>query len=91
MTRVKYNFSGMNVKKREADISMATSSIFHNIVIKDEATALKFIAALEASEADPYKRPVGPVTQVTADKNEIHRICDLWRKNYGGMNDYRRS
>ena len=36
---------------------MATSSIFHNIVIKDEATAERFVAALEAAEAHPLRRP----------------------------------
>ena len=62
---------------------MATSSIFHNIVIKDEATAMKFIAALEASEAHPYKRPEGPMTHVVTDKDEIERWARLWEKNYG--------
>ena len=62
---------------------MATSSIFHNIVIRDEATAMKFVAALEASEAHPYKRPDGPVANVVTDKDEIRRICELRRKNRG--------
>ena len=66
---------------------MATSSIFHNIVIKDEATAMKFIAALDASEADPYRRPEGPVTQVVTDKDEIKQWARLWEKNYGAKNE----
>lgn len=59
---------------------MATSSIFHNIVIKDEETAMKFIAALEASEAHPIKRTGRPIEQVLASKEELHRLRELWEK-----------
>ena len=61
---------------------MATSSIFHNIVINDTAQAEAFVAALEASEAHPYQRPEGPLTCVATDE-EIGRLCDLWRKKHG--------
>ena len=62
---------------------MATSSIFHNIVINDPKKADAFVAALDASLADPYKRPDGPLTQVVSDKNEILRLHELRRKNRG--------
>ena len=62
---------------------MATSSIFHNIVIKDEATAMKFVAALEASEAHPIKGTGRPIEQVLSSKEEIHRWSEIWRKKHG--------
>lgn len=62
---------------------MATSSIFHNIVINDPKQAEAFVAALDASVADPYRRPDGPLTQVVSDKNEILRLHELRRKNRG--------
>ncbi|MBQ9566055.1 MAG: hypothetical protein IJU98_10750 [Synergistaceae bacterium] len=61
---------------------MATSSIFHNIVINDEATAERFVAALEAAEAHPLRRSGRPIGQVLASKEEIHRLSELWRKNH---------
>lgn len=64
---------------------MATSSIFHNIVINDPKKADAFVAALDASLADPYKRPDGPLTQVVSDKNEILRLHELRRKNRGNI------
>ena len=63
---------------------MATSSIFHNIVIKDEATAMKFITALEASEAHPIKGTGRPIEQVLAGREDIHRLRKLWEEKHGG-------
>ena len=62
---------------------MATSSIFHNIVIKDEATAMKFIAALEASEAHPLRGTGRPIEQILASEEEIRRLSELRRKKRG--------
>lgn len=62
---------------------MATSSIFHNIIIKDEETAMKFVAALEASEAEPLRRTGRPINEVLASKEEIRRQSEVWRKNHG--------
>jgi len=62
---------------------MATSSIFHNIVIKDEATAMKFIAALEASEAHPIRGTGRPINEVLSDGEKIDRWCRLWEKKHG--------
>ena len=62
---------------------MATSSIFHNIVITDPKKADAFVAALDASLADPYKRPDSPLTHVVSDKNEILRLHELRKKNIG--------
>ena len=64
---------------------MATSSIFHNIIINDEETAAKFVAALEASEANPPRRTGRPINEVLANKDEVHRLCEL-RKKRRGMN-----
>ena len=62
---------------------MATSSIFHNIVINDEATAEKFVAALEASEAHPLKGTGRPIEQILASEDEIRRLSELRRKKRG--------
>ena len=62
---------------------MATSSIFHNIVINDKATAMKFAAALEASEMQPLRRTGRPINEVLADKDEVRRLCELRKKTRG--------
>ena len=62
---------------------MATSSIFHNIVINDEATAERFVAALEASEAHPLRGTGRPIEEVLASKDEIDRWIKLWEKKHG--------
>lgn len=59
---------------------MATSSIFHNVVINDQQKADAFISAIEASIADPYKRQDVPVTKVESDPEKINHILDLWKK-----------
>ena len=59
---------------------MATSSIFHNIIINDEETAARFVAALEASEATPPRRTGRPIDEILAGPEEIDRWCDLWEK-----------
>ena len=59
---------------------MATSSIFHNVVINDPKKADAFIDAIEASIADPYKRPEGPLTQVNTDPVISKRLAEMRRK-----------
>ncbi|WP_035776149.1 hypothetical protein [Butyrivibrio sp. VCB2001] len=60
---------------------MATSSIFHNVVINDPKKADAFISAIEASIADPYKRnEKTPVTKVESDPKKISHILDMWKK-----------
>ncbi len=59
---------------------MATSSIFHNVVINDPQKADAFISAIEASIADPYKSDEQPMTKVESDPNKIRQIVDLWKK-----------
>lgn len=59
---------------------MATSSIFHNVVINDPKKADAFISAIEASIADPYKTDEKPVTTVESDPDKIRHIIDLWKK-----------
>ena len=38
---------------------MATSSIFHNVILRTPEQVEAFIRAAEASEADPYVKPEG--------------------------------
>ena len=60
---------------------MATSSIFHNVVINDPKKADAFISAIEASIADPYKRTEKtPATKVESDPQKITHILDMWKK-----------
>lgn len=58
---------------------MATSSIFHNIVIDDPAKAEAFVAALEASEADPRRRPA-QYRMPSHDQNKVRRLLEAWKK-----------
>ena len=54
---------------------MATSSIFHNVILREPEQIEAFIRAAEASEANPYIKPAGaPTYQVTTDPNEIMKI-----------------
>ena len=62
---------------------MATSSIFHNIVINDEATAERFVAALEAAEAQPLKGSGRPINEVLTTGEKIDQWINLWGKNHG--------
>ena len=59
---------------------MATSSIFHNVVINDPKKAEAFISAIEASIADPYWTGDKPNTIVESDPNKISHIIDMWKK-----------
>ena len=58
---------------------MATSSIFHNIVINDPAKADAFVAALEASETDTRRRPAQYEMPID-DRNKAKRLLDAWRR-----------
>ena len=59
---------------------MATSSIFHNVILRTPEQVEAFIRAAEASLADPYV-PEGPVTHLLTDPDEIRRLAQLRRKN----------
>ena len=60
---------------------MATSSIFHNVILRTPEQVEAFIRAAEASLADPYVRPEEPLTQVENDPEVIRRIFELNEKN----------
>ena len=63
---------------------MATSSIFHNVILREPEEIESFIRAAEASEADPYRKPEGaPTYKVTTDPDEIRRLWELRRQNRG--------
>lgn len=57
---------------------MATSSIFHNVVIDNQKKADDFISAIEASVADPYKMTGHPKTKVESDPKKINHLLELW-------------
>ncbi|WP_297967938.1 hypothetical protein [uncultured Anaerovibrio sp.] len=59
---------------------MATSSIFHNVVINDPKKAEAFISAIEASIADPYKTENKSKAKVETDPNKLNHIIDIWKK-----------
>ena len=50
---------------------MATSSIFHNVILRTPEQVEAFIRAAEASEADPYVKPEGAPTYTVASKDDI--------------------
>ena len=57
---------------------MATSSIFHNVILATPEKFDAFIRACEASEADPYVKPAGaPTYTVSHDKESLRRIFEL--------------
>lgn len=60
---------------------MATSSIFHNVILTEPKQVEAFINALEASEADPYVAPHTPLSELMASKSEIRRLHELRQKN----------
>ena len=53
---------------------MAVSSIFHNVILDTPEKVDAFIRAAEASLADPYIRPEGPVARV-ATPEEVREFC----------------
>ncbi len=59
---------------------MATSSIFHNVIINDPQKADAFISAIEASIADPYDKTDGSAAKVESDPDKIGHIIDMWKK-----------
>ncbi|MBQ9389666.1 MAG: hypothetical protein IJU07_05775 [Synergistaceae bacterium] len=61
---------------------MATSSIFHNVILRTPEQVEAFINAAEASERNPYIKPKGsPTYRLTTDTDEIRRLSELRRKN----------
>ena len=50
---------------------MATSSIFHNVVLRDPKEIDDFLTALEASEADPYVSSGMSLSEVMTTKEDI--------------------
>ena len=59
---------------------MATSSIFHNVRISDPTQAEAFVAAMEASENDPWVRSDSPIHKVNTDRELSRRLAELRRK-----------
>ena len=55
---------------------MATSSIFHNVVIKDRESAKRLIEALEASSRDPKRVPTCEVKPPLTDKEVIRALFE---------------
>ncbi len=59
---------------------MATSSIFHNVILREPEEIEAFIRAAEASLADPYIRPEGPMYTVNKNPENTRRILELNEK-----------
>ena len=55
---------------------MATSSIFHNVILREPEQIEAFIRAAEASEANPYKKPTGAPTYSVASKEEVQKLLE---------------
>lgn len=61
---------------------MATSSIFHHVILRTPEQVEAFIRAAEASEADPYVKPKGaPTYRVSNDPEITRKIFELNEKN----------
>ena len=60
---------------------MATSSIFHNVVLTGSKQVEDFLGALEASEADPYIGSGMSLSDVMTSKEEILRLHELRMRN----------
>lgn len=59
---------------------MATSSIFHNVILNDPKQVEAFVNALEASEAEPYIAPRTPLSEIMISQGELKRLHELWRR-----------
>ena len=55
---------------------MATSSIFHNVILREPEQIEAFIRAAEASEANPYRKPAGSPTYSVASKEEVKKLLE---------------
>lgn len=60
---------------------MATSSIFHNVVLSDPKDVEDFLTALEASETDPYVSSGMSLSEVMTTKEDILRLHELRMKS----------
>jgi len=60
---------------------MATSSVFHNVKIDTPEKAEAFVAALEASEKEPWIRVNPERHSVVTDPVIIRQIMETNRKN----------
>ena len=60
---------------------MATSSIFHNVVLRDPKEVEDLLTALEASAADPYVSTGISLSEVMTTKEDILRLHELRMKS----------
>ena len=60
---------------------MATSSIFHNVILREPEEIQAFVDAIEASIADPYVRPEGVSVHQVATANGTHFVHEFPNKN----------
>ena len=67
---------------RNGGVDMATSSIFHDVKIDTPEKAEAFVAALEASEKEPWVRVSGPDRYVVeTNPTRIRSIMEMNRKS----------
>ncbi len=64
---------------------MATSSIFHNVKIDTPEKAEAFVAALEASEREPWVRVNPEGHTVETNPAIIRNIMEANRRNLGSI------
>lgn len=57
---------------------MATSSIFHNVVIKDRKSAERFIEALDKARIIPEKAPTDEINAVVLEEDSIRTFLADW-------------
>lgn len=68
-------------KDTEGGVDMATSSIFHNVKIDTPEKAEAFVAALEASEKEPWVRVSGSKKYtVETNPDVIRNLHEMRRK-----------
>ena len=60
-------------KDTEGGVDMATSSIFHNVKIDTPEKAEAFVAALEASEKEPWVRVSGSKKYTVETNTDVIR------------------
>lgn len=59
---------------------MATSSIFHNVIIRTQKELEDFCKAIDECEKHPYVPPKEPLHMAT--KEDIERTINVWKERF---------
>ena len=68
----------ISIQKEEE--KMATSSIFHNVIISEPKAAEKIAMALEESAKNPHMRKEGTTSKVLNDPSKIKKVLADWER-----------